>query len=72
MQKGGISACDIWYVFFNVRSLGCLVYEILGLVPLSAINFCQIAGKSSKRRGFLGCRIRSAQNILIKQKNLTK
>lgn len=39
------------------------------LVPLGWVHFCAVKGREERRRGLLGCKVRSAERILARQKN---
>lgn len=56
-------------VYIDVfRSIGCLLLELITLIPLGCVHYCQVKGRE-RRRGILGCRIPTAENILSRQRN---
>ena len=55
------------YVLF--RSVGCLLIEMLTLIPLAQQNHCVIKGNTFSKRGMLAQKPKSIASILQKQKH---
>ena len=50
------------------RSLGCLLLEIITLIPLGQLNHCAIKGGSHSKRGILGIKTPTVDGLLQKHK----
>lgn len=54
-----------WFLY---RSLGCLLFELITLIPIWQPNYCVVKGSSRSRRGLMGLKTRSIDSLISKQK----
>ena len=51
------------------RSLGCLIFEIITLIPIYQAHHCVIKGDTHSKRGLMGVKVQNIESLLLKQKH---
>ena len=55
-------------ILYLCRSLGCMIVELITLIPITQPHHCIIKGSTHSRRGLLAQKPRNVPNIFQKQK----